>query len=58
MTYDVTLVEDLRDSVRDYRHGGTSETERENIRQWWKSLGIPNQFAALLRAGYIEEGNA
>jgi hypothetical protein len=42
--------EDLRDSVRDYRDPATSVSERREIVEWWKSQGIPNQFAAMLRA--------
>jgi hypothetical protein len=45
--------EDLRDSVRDYRNPATSTAERREIGDWWKSQGIPNQFAAMLRAADI-----
>jgi hypothetical protein len=41
---------DLRDSVRDYRNPATTADERQGIADWWKSQGIPNQFAAMLRA--------
>jgi hypothetical protein len=47
-------VEDLRDSVRDYRDPATSASERREIADWWKSQGIPNQFAAMLRAAALE----
>jgi hypothetical protein len=46
-------VEDLRDSVRDYRHPATSAYERREIVDWWKSQGIPNQFAAMFRAAEL-----
>ena len=44
------LSSDLRDSVRDYRNPATTADERRVILDWWTSQGIPNQFAAMLRA--------
>lgn len=46
--------QDLRDSVRDFRHASTSTLERKSILDWWGSIGVPNQFAAMLRAAEIE----
>lgn len=46
--------QDLKDSVRDYRDSKTSETEREGIREYWKSQNIPNQFAAMNRAAELK----
>ena len=46
---------DLRDSVRDYRNPNTSEVERDYIRSYWAEHGVPNQFAAMLRAAEIEK---
>ena len=43
-------VDDLRQSVLDYRDPATSEQEREHIRSWWAEQGVANQFAASLRA--------
>ena len=55
MTY---RVDDLRDSVRDYRDPNTTYIERAYIISFWALLGIP-QFAAMIRAAKIEkeEGN-
>lgn len=47
--------EELRESVRDYRDPATSEAERENIRAYWERQGVPNQFAAMLRAADAEK---
>lgn len=47
--------QDLRDSVRDYRHPDASASERVYIRSWWASLGIPNQMVAMFRAAEIEK---
>jgi hypothetical protein len=45
---------DLRDSVRDFRNPQTTAAEARVIVEWWNEHGIPNQFAAMLRAAEIE----
>lgn len=45
----------LRASVRDYRDPRATVQERDLITEWWASLGIPNQFAAMLRAAEMEK---
>ena len=47
---------ELRDSVRDYRNPRTSDQDCADIKAAWHEQGIPNQFAALLRAAEIERG--
>lgn len=45
--------QDLRDSVQDYRAAGTTNTERDAIREFWASVGIRNQAHALLKAAEL-----
>lgn len=47
--------EGLRASVRAFRFPGTTTRERDAITAWWGRLGIPNQFAAMLRAAEMEK---
>lgn len=51
------LAADLRASVRDYRDRDTEEWNRYYIREYWAALGIPNQFAAMLRAAELDPVN-
>jgi len=45
----------LRGMVEEFRHPSTTEEGCQEIRDEWKTLGIPNQFAAMLRAAEIEK---
>jgi len=45
----------LRESVIDYRDSHATEVDRQLIRDWWKDVGVPNQFAALLLAAELEK---
>ena len=47
--------DDLRASVRDFRDPRATVQERDLITEWWASLGIPNQFAAMLRASQLDQ---
>jgi len=51
---DLTTPAGLRESVRVFRDPATSDTERDRIRHAWAAAGIPNQFAAMIRAADIE----
>ena len=44
----------LRRSVTEYRSAGTTEERREEIRVGWAADGIPNQFAAMVRAAELD----
>jgi hypothetical protein len=45
----------IRESVRLYRDPATSDTTRDRIKRAWAAAGIPNQFAAMLRAAAMEK---
>lgn len=45
----------LRMSTVVFRDPTTSPRDRAAIQAWWESMGIPNQFAARLRAAEIEK---
>lgn len=43
------LMDDLRDSVRDYRNPRTTDEERRGIQQFWENNAAYNQFQAAAR---------
>lgn len=47
-------IEDLIDSIRDYRASGTTAEEREIIREYWAEHNIANQFAAARRVSELK----
>ncbi len=49
---------DLHDSVRDFRDPRATQAERDVIAAWWESIGVANQFGAMLRAADIEQAAA
>lgn len=54
MSIDLSTPTALRESVRLFRDPTTSNTTRGSIRHAWVAAGIPNQFAAMLRAAEMD----
>ena len=50
----VTVADDLRDPVRDYRDPRTTALERHQIREWWRSADDENQMHAMLLAAQMD----
>jgi hypothetical protein len=51
---DLSTPTGIRESVGKFRNPGTTDTERGSIQLAWVAAGIPNQFAAMLRAAEME----
>lgn len=51
---DLSTPDAIRESVRVFRHPETTNTARGHIRHAWAAAGIPNQFAAMMRAAEME----
>jgi hypothetical protein len=50
----MTDATELRASVSEYRDPGTTADRRARIAAGWQAGGIPNQFAAMLRAAALD----
>jgi hypothetical protein len=48
----------LRDSVREFLDRSVSDEEREEIKAYWKTHGVTNKFAAMLRAAELDNAMA
>jgi len=50
-----SLIDDLHDSVAEYRNPENTAEDRIEIQTWWDSLGVKNQFHAMITAARLKE---
>lgn len=49
-----SLIDDLHDSVAEYRNPESTVEDRIEIRTWWDTLGVKNQFHATITASRLK----